>query len=68
MSGYIRIIRVYGMEGAAAEEGEAQTRNIESSYRRLVSAVGRARMGAGRTNHEPQAAWHCQKWGHNQPY
>ena len=34
MFGYIRIIRVYGMEGAAAEEGEAQTRNIESSYRR----------------------------------
>ena len=37
MFGYIRIIRVYGMEGAAAEEGEAQTRNIESSYRRVVS-------------------------------
>ena len=36
MFGYIRIIRVYGMEGAAAEEGEAQTRNIESSYRRSL--------------------------------
>ena len=39
MFGYIRIIRVYGMEGAAAEEGEAQTRNIESSYRRLPSSI-----------------------------
>ena len=41
MFGYIRIIRVYGMEGAAAEEGEAQTRNIESSYRRRMGRGGR---------------------------
>ena len=48
MFGYIRIIRVYGMEGAAAEEGEAQTRNIESSYRRSESDISNSNTQAHR--------------------
>ena len=48
MFGYIRIIRVYGMEGGAAEEGEAKTRIIESSYRRQrYSLIGRHGTMAG---------------------
>jgi len=37
LSVFQHFLRIYGMEGGAAEEGEAKTRIRESSYRRNVS-------------------------------
>ena len=59
MSGYIRIIRIYGMEGGSAEEGEAKTRILKSSYRRWLSHDHTDRL----PEHIPRT---CRRFPHRQ--